>query len=784
MPLRNRLFLASLLVLLAALLAIWLTPFAVSNGVRLWVSWRARQEGFVATIDKIDAPFLRPVVIRHLYLRSTRDNGLRVDLTATDARFDLNFKHILLHMRGYTIGNLSIQELRGELRRSNPTLRAISRRGWATLHRLLPENLTIVNSEVRVEEGATLILLRNGSLSASQTEAGRFSAAEVMIASPWFHQTFSQLRGATHWEANRLTLGGLTLTHGLDLQSVTADLSRLGNQRVGLQFEVDAFGGKIRGNVSHEWRSQHSNWKIAGGATDISLAQTSEAFGFADRVDGLLHAGNFTFRGNMAEPDRVTASLWSELTDLTWHNRTAEAIMLGTALYNRQIQLQQLYIKQKTNQFTLSGEAAFPSNSSGWLSPDFRGNISASIDQLGDFAALFGANPGDFAGKITIGGAMDTRDRKFGGHLALEGASLTFFKTAIDTLSAKLNLKATELEIEQLKMKRKDDSLSGQGKIDMSHEHNYSGTLEARADNLLDYFSTPREAAGKQARPIPIDIQATINSSKWDARGVIQVPNSSPISFTANFPLSIGTDWDAFQVSPLNVTLDCPSIFLANGPQLFQPEIFQDGILSGNISVSETLQHPRIVGDIQLVNGKLFSEGRTPFNLIEASSRIAFTGNRASLEFLNVATKDVDLSVGGEIDFSDTSDVTVRITGATPIFDLMLQPIDCVNKIEITPAALALTPAVEEVKFRGGLFRSNWTIDLKERASAYSFDNPSLDGADRKFSLCFSGAEGITLLLGAPPRPEERREPVRPRKRTKGRQQDWHAAILEAQGMR
>ena len=106
----------------------------------------------------------------------------------------------------------------------------------------------------------------------------------------------------------------------------------------------------------------------------------------------------------------------------TWRNRTAEAIMLGAALYNRQIQLQQLYIKQKTNQFTLSGEAAFPSNSSGWLSPDFRGNISASINQLGDFAALFGANPGDFLGKITIAGAMDTRDRKFGGHLALDGS--------------------------------------------------------------------------------------------------------------------------------------------------------------------------------------------------------------------------------------------------------------------------------------------------------------------------------------------------------------------------
>ena len=35
---------------------------------------------------------------------------------------------------------------------------------------------------------------------------------------------------------------------------------------------------------------------------------------------------------------------------------------------------------------------------------------------------------------------MDTRDRKFGGHLMVEGASLTLFKTAIDSLSAKLNL--------------------------------------------------------------------------------------------------------------------------------------------------------------------------------------------------------------------------------------------------------------------------------------------------------------------------------------------------------
>src|SRR5262245_20417766 len=385
-----------------------------------------------------------------------------------------------------------------------------------------------------------------------------------MIASPWVHQTFSQLRGATHWEGNRLTLAGLTLTHGLDLQSATVDLSRLANQRMGLQFDIDAFGGKLRGNISHEWRSQYSNWKIAGGVADLSLGQISDALGFADRVNGLLHAGNLTFRGNLAEPDRATASLWCELTGLTWRERTAEAIMLGAALYNRKIALQQLYIRQKSNQFTLSGEAALPGNSSEWLRPDFRGNISASINQLGEFLALFGANPADFYGNISIQGSMDTHGRNFGGHLAIEGASLTLFAHEIGSLIARVNLKPSQLEIEQLNLTRKNDSLSAQASIDLSPEHKYSGTLNVHADDVRDYFAGVRGPPGQKAAPIPVEVQATIDSSQWDTHGLIYLPKSSPISFTANFAMPFGITWSAFQMSPVNISLDFPAIFLTS----------------------------------------------------------------------------------------------------------------------------------------------------------------------------------------------------------------------------
>src|SRR5207302_11316670 len=139
------------------------------------------------------------------------------------------------------------------------------------------------------------------------------------------------------------------------------------------------------------------------------------------------------------------------------------------------------------------------------------------------------------------------------------------------------------------------------------------------------------------------DVQAATYSATVYVRCVIYMPNSRLISFTANFPLPIATYWNAFRISQLNITLNFPSVFLAKAPQLFHPQIFSDGILSGNISLSETLQHPHIDGDIQLMNGKMSGDAGGSINLTEASGRIVFGGNRASIEFLNVATKNTDL---------------------------------------------------------------------------------------------------------------------------------------------
>ena len=176
--------------------------------------------------------------------------------------------------------------------------------------------------------------------------------------------------------------------------------------------------------------------------------------------------------------------------------------------------------------------------------------------------------------------------------------------------------------------------------------------------------------------------------------------------------------------------------------------------MSGKISLSETLECPRIVGEVQLVNGKLASSDFFS-NVIGASTLAIFDGNHASLEFLNLATKDVDLAFSGDIDFENTKQIVIRIAGATPVFDLMSHPVDCVNKIEITPTALPLAPAATELEFRGPLLESGWSVSLKEEIDGQFSIVPTPDAAERIFPVCVgAGPEEKTLLLGAIPRAE------------------------------
>jgi len=381
------------------------------------------------------------------------------------------------------------------------------------------------------------------------------------------------------------------------------------------------------------------------------------------------------------------------------------------------------------------------------------------ISDLGEFAELFGAAPRDFAGVIAIEGTLNARERKLGGYLTASGSSLSFFKRQIDKLTAKINLKPDALELEQFEVVRKKDFVRAQGRIDISHGRDYSGTIEAKVGDADEYFLLGHTASGAAA--IPVQFNVNIASSAWDARAAFTLPGSNAVDFAAKFPLKIGEDWKTFLASPIEATIHFPTVVLSSAPQFLHPAIFSDGILSGTISLSQNLEHPSVTGEAQLLNGVLQN---APLDLARASGRLTFSGDHATLEFLNAATKDIDLSVKGDVDFRNSNDVLIRISSAIPIFDTTTSIQDCLRRIEIVPIEATLTAPIEELDFQGDLFANNWKFGLKESgtSSVAAIANP----LTREFHFCTGTTpQGEVFSIGVQPRPQP--TPTRARKRSR-----------------
>lgn len=487
MRLKKFLLVSSGAVLVLGILAVLLTPVLVTGVLRLWATGTASKEGLAVTFEKIEAPLFRPAVVQNLKIASLPGAPFQVTVDVPRVEITLHLAGFFDRSRGRFLRSFIADGLHMDIRRMAQSSPPPQRFTWRILEDLLADNFKLSGVELHFENGETIVDLHNGTLSGAQVEAGVFSTSDVTIQSPWLHKSFSELRGVTSWQDSQFTIGALSLTRGLDLDALTIDLSHVGESRLGLEVALDAFGGKLRARISNDDREDKRTWDAAGTASEISLAQMSDALDLTDRASGSLHACKFTFRGEANNLREATASLWAEVTELTWRDRTADTIMIGASLYNHQVQIEQLFVKQRNNQFILNGESALPQKWSDWLNPDFHGDISASINDLGDFARLFGASPADFAGKIDISGNVNSRERKLGGRLSASGNSLTLFRAPVESLRVEFSLKESHLEITEFELRHERDSFHGEGNLNLAGDHSYAFKFTSSIADFADY---------------------------------------------------------------------------------------------------------------------------------------------------------------------------------------------------------------------------------------------------------------------------------------------------------
>src|SRR6266480_2642030 len=540
---RKKPLLALGFVLLTLVVLSFFAPPVLEHSIAAWLRYEARRSGLVLTFSEIHAPFFRPVTITDLKIIGAGLDADHLEFDATRIEAGLRLAGIFGRAeKSHLLSSLRIEHAKLFVRGRAPL--SAGPIDWIALDRLLPERFEIFADQLRLEQPFSFVAFQDAKISGSKGNSGLLSVGTVEIRAPFLEKRFPHVRGVTRWQDDRLSIGSLNLLEGFAIDSLVIDLTALRTGRVGTDLGVSLLGGKMRANIATESPGKTRIWEAAGTASGISLPQLANALGLTVPVQGMVHGSKFTFRGDPRDFLNATASVWTELTGFSWRERKADVIMLGANFYRHTIQLQQLFIKQRRNELTLSGESAINTQ---WLNPDFRGDISASINDLGQFAELFGARPEAFAGKVAARGRMHTHERTVDGELAITGDALKIFQLPVDSLTARIGLESGRAQVDQLELKRGEDFLRAQGKIDLAQKKSFTLSAESWCRELGDYA-------------LEFPIIGTLSgalSAKLTGAGDENSFSSTVSGETNQFSFSAQTNWrsDAIAVNSLKIEL-------------------------------------------------------------------------------------------------------------------------------------------------------------------------------------------------------------------------------------
>jgi hypothetical protein len=331
---RNRLLLVLSFILLALVLASFLSPFFVERGLALWLRYQAGPSGVTITTGEIRAPLLRPVEIHDLRIvrAGVGSDHLQIDAPRVTATFRLAALFDRSE-RSRPLRSLVVEHARVALRGRG--LETAGNIDWETLGRLLPEQFELSADELLFEQRLGRVEMRDVHISGSNGRSGTLAIASLALRGPYLQKRFADIRGVTRWQDSRLTIGSIHLLEGLGIDSLALDLSRLRATRIAADFAMTVFNGNVRANFATERKNKTRLWEAAGSASGISLSQVAPALGLTEPLNGSLRASKFSFHGDPRDLFHASASLWTELTEFSWRERNADVIMVGANYYER-----------------------------------------------------------------------------------------------------------------------------------------------------------------------------------------------------------------------------------------------------------------------------------------------------------------------------------------------------------------------------------------------------------------------------------------------------------------
>src|SRR3954452_15585103 len=151
-------FAAALLIVI--LLAVCFAPLLVAGGLRVWAQRAARREGLRLELGEIEAPFLRPVIVTNLRLRSDPGLPFQIDCTAPRVELGLNLSGIFSGAKR-PLRDLQVDGLTVVIRRDPAAAETARRAPWSILENLLADHFQFSGVNLHAENGLTIVDVRD-----------------------------------------------------------------------------------------------------------------------------------------------------------------------------------------------------------------------------------------------------------------------------------------------------------------------------------------------------------------------------------------------------------------------------------------------------------------------------------------------------------------------------------------------------------------------------------------------------------------------------------------------
>jgi len=280
--------------------------------------------------------------------------------------------------------------------------------------------------------------------------------------------------------------------------------------------------------------------------------------------------------------------------------------------------------------------------------------------------------------------------------------------------------------------------------------------LSGQANGQLQLSGTPGSLQGKSEihlRDFILDNSPAM-SGDVDARLAFGMANltanvaargSEPVKLQAAVPIQLEKHDSEFSLAsngPFSATLNFPALFLARLPGFISRGFFTRGILSGNLNLSDSIQHPTIMGSVDLTDGQLLRG-------LAISAGMTFTGAEGTINFLHWKEREADVSARGKIEFSGLTKINLVLWPNVELTPMMaLKEDDCVGAVALSasPLVARLNGFVNQIDLSGKLSGSGWEISMSQEPPNPD-NNPDYIAA-QTFPLC---RDGKLLSLGLVP---------------------------------